>query len=458
MPIYNLYLYISLLFILILHMQGQDTLSFQKFLDEVLQHHPLIQNAKLATIQTNKAYLLKARGQFDPKINYDLQNKFFNGNNYFLYYDFQIKQPTYPGIDFNLDYNYAAGMYLNNEQYIPSSGLFSVGASVPLLRNLLYDERRYHLQSSKLFNKNSKILLNAQIIQTLYPIIDDYWNFYEKYNLMLLYRELVNASYQRYKNIINAFQTGENPAIDTLDAGNQYQNFLLSYQKSILDFQNARYTLSNHLYSIKDTSFVAEKISDNIVLNTIDTSHLIFKNPELQSYQLKIKQLYLEKKLRIEFLKPQINVKYNFLLQPFAQSNYYPLNTNNYKWGVDIYFPLLLRKERADLKLVNIKINQTKNELLFKTQQTKNKLNIYYNNYLTYYQQLQFALKLNKRYYEMLQAEIINFKNGESNTFTVNTREIYYLQSKTKVIELSQKYYYYLNWLLILQKYSSEQI
>ncbi|MCX7729104.1 MAG: TolC family protein [Bacteroidia bacterium] len=435
---------------------SQDTLTFEKFFSYVLQYHPVIQNAGLSTEQANKAYLLKAKGQFDPKINYNLQSKYFNDKNYFNFYEAELKIPTYIGADFNATYNYAAGLYLNSDQYIPASGLYSLGASFPILRNLWYDERRFNLQSARLFNNNSKIFLNAQILNVLDNIIDSYWNFYEKYNTMLLFKEIVNNAYARYINVVNATKTGEVPFIDTLDAGNQYQKFYLDYQKAILDFQNSRYNLLIHLNQRKDTNFIAPAIPDNFLFENIDTTFLIQKNPEILSYQLKLKQLNYEKKLRIEFLKPQLNIKYNFLLQPFSEINYYPLNTNNYKWGIDFSFPLFLRKERAELKLTNLKISQTKNELTFKQNQIENKIKIYYNNYVNYYQQLQYGINLTRRFYQMLQAEIKLFQTGESNLFTVNTREIYYLQSKQKVIELSQKYLFYKSWLNLLKQYSKE--
>ncbi|MCX7729494.1 MAG: TolC family protein [Bacteroidia bacterium] len=434
---------------------SQDTLTFEKFFSYVLQYHPVIQNTVLSTEQANKAYLLKAKGQFDPKINYNLQSKYFNDKNYFNFYEAELKIPTYIGADLNATYNYAAGLYLNSEQYIPASGLYSLGASFPILRNLWYDERRFNLQSARLFNNNSKIFLNAQILNVLENIMDSYWDFYEKYNTMLLFKEIVNNAYARYINVVNATKTGEIPSIDTLDAGNQYQKFYLDYQKAILDFQNSRYNLLIHLNQRKDTNFIAPAIPEKFLFENIDTTFLIQKNPEILSYQLKLKQLNYEKKLRIEFLKPQLNIKYNFLLQPFSEINYYPLNTNNYKWGIDFSFPLFLRKERADLKLTNLKISQTKNELAFKQSQIENKIKIYYNNYLNYYQQLQYGINLTQRFYQMLQAEIKLFQTGESNLFTVNTREIYYLQSKQKVIELSQKYLFYKNWLNILKQYST---
>ncbi len=437
---------------------SQDTLTFQKFLDYVLQNHPIIQNTQITTTQTFKAYLLKAKGQFDPKLSYDLQNKFFDNKNYFLYYNFEIKQPTYPGIDLNLNYNYASGMYINNDSYIPPSGLFSLGASVPVLRNLFYDERRLNLQTARLLNRNNKVFLNAQIINTLEWIIQDYLNFFEKFNLMLMYKNLVKTSFERYLNVKNAVKTGENAPIDTLDAGNQYQNFLLSYQKALLDYQNSKYQLLTHLNNSIDTSFVAPVITNSIVFQNLDTTNLVLNYPELKTYQIKLKQLQLERKLKIEFLKPQLNIKYNFLLQPFSDNYNYPLNMNNYKWGIDFVFPLFLRKERAELKLINLKIQQTKNEFQFKTQQTQNKLKIYFNNYLQYFNQLNFAIQLNNRYYQMLQAEIQNFKVGESNLFTINTRELYYLQSQAKVIEIAQKYYYYQSLLNIVRKYSLESM
>ncbi|RME19494.1 MAG: TolC family protein [Bacteroidetes bacterium] len=437
---------------------AQDTLTFEKFFNHIIQNHPLIQNALLSTQATYRAYLLKSRGNFDPKINYHLQSKQFDGKNYFEFYETEIKIPTYVGMDIYTGYNYTSGLYLDNQNKIPPAGLYNLGISIPVFRNLFYDERRYNLQYARLLNKNSNIFFNTQVLKTLEPILDDYWNFLEQYNIMMLYRELVNTSYQRYINILNSAKTGEIPMIDTLDAGNQYQKFYLDYQKSILNFQNARYKLIPHLYPINDTNFVAPTIPQNITFDNIDTTHLIQQNPDLLAYQVKIKQLNIERKLKQEFLKPQLNIKYNFLLHPFSNEYYYPLNTNNYKWGIDFSFPLFLRKERAELKLVNLKINQTKNELIFKQNQIQNKIKIYYNNYLNYYQQLQYALHLNQRYYQMLQAEIKNFQAGESNLFTVNTREIYYLQSKITVIELYQKYNYYKNWLSILQKYSNTSV
>ena len=78
---------------------------------------------------------------------------------------------------------------------------------------------------------------------------------------------------------------------------------------------------------------------------------MVQNHPELQQYQWKIEQLGFEQRLKAEKLKPKVNLSYNFLSErtgvPLAE-NFSAFNSNDYKWGLTVSMPLLLREGRVD--------------------------------------------------------------------------------------------------------------
>ena len=75
--------------------------------------------------------------------------------------------------------------------------------------------------------------------------------------------------------------------------------------------------------------------------------------PFIEWIKIKIKQNEIDRKLKQDKLKPQLNFNYN----PLYNSNNIKLSDfNNYKWGVTAGIPLFLRKERAEFRTAKIKI------------------------------------------------------------------------------------------------------
>ena len=66
-----------------------------------------------------------------------------------------------------------------------------------------------------------------------------------------------------------------------------------------------------------------------------------------------------------EFMKPKLDLNYALLSQPGTVHRFDA--KNDYKLGVDFSMPLFLRKERAKLKMVDLKLNQN----LLEQQQTR---------------------------------------------------------------------------------------
>ena len=76
---------------------AQQALTEDAFIAIVKQNHPMV---KISNLQPNfgEAYLMKAKGGFDPKLTGSLNQKYFDGKQYYSVGDYGIKYPTWYGI------------------------------------------------------------------------------------------------------------------------------------------------------------------------------------------------------------------------------------------------------------------------------------------------------------------------------------------------------------------------
>ena len=113
---------------------------------------------------------------------------------------------------------------------------------------------------------------------------------------------------------------------------------------------------------------------------------------------------------------------------------------NNYKFMVDLYFPLFLRKERG--KLQQIRIKQLQNDLDQKQVQREvvNEVNAAFNDVKTLEAQIRTQTAAARNQELLLEAEIVKFGIGESSLFLVNSRESKLNEFRVKVASLQAKY------------------
>ncbi len=430
--------------------QSTDSvLNFKTYIKSIVQFHPFVQNLNIQTIEKSKAYIQKSRGFFDPKTYYTFHQKYFQNKNYYSIINGEIKIPTWIGADLKTEYNYNSGVYINSSDFLPPNGLWSVGVDFPLLRNLFIDERRWQLRTSKLNLKIAEMELNAQLYDFLVNAVYKYWEWFEVYNKYLIIKNATEVSSQRLLATIQSANLGDLPAIDTVETSIQYNNFLVQTKLSEIDLLNAKNNIqyflqwdNNKFNYLINFSFYPEKMgplsTQNILIDKTYLDSIIRQHPDYKKYEYKLKNLSIERKFRIEMLKPDLNISYNALLEPIHPNDLI-YNSNNYKWGVGFSFPLFLRKERSELKLVNLKIKETTNEAELKLSELLIKANNYYNLYKVHAEQLQAINELIKRYEKMLDAERTKFFAGESSVFLVNARENYLLEARLKQISFHSK-------------------
>ncbi|MDZ7612676.1 MAG: TolC family protein [Flavobacteriaceae bacterium] len=149
-------------------------------------YHPIVRQANLV-IDESEAYLMKARGGFDPKIEVDYAKKEFKGNDYYDKLNAAFKIPTWYGIELKAGYEDNQGDYLNPENITPDEGLYNLGISVALAQNLFINPRMATLKQAKLYESQAKEDRQLLVNNILYEASLVYFDWLKTYHEKLVY-------------------------------------------------------------------------------------------------------------------------------------------------------------------------------------------------------------------------------------------------------------------------------
>lgn len=428
-----------------------QTLSLKSFLQIVKQFHPV---AKQANIEVDKAAagLIIARGNFDPLLGSRGSNKTFDGTNYYQTNTTQLSIPTWYGIELNTGIEYLAGSRTNPTE---TSGKTSfAGISIPLAKNLMMDKRRAALQQAKIMigasEQEKRIVLNELMMDAT----DAYWQWVQAYLIYTTYNTVISVNKKRVDFISTAYRLGERPAIDTIEAIAQLQNFeylqnnaLLALQNTTLQLNTFLWKQNNQAYELPASVLPAEKIEnlyDGITFPELEkiiadakTSH-----PELSIYGYKLNALTIERKLKFQELLPKADLKYNQLGKGYniASTATKTLFDNNYRFGLNFSVPLRLSQGRGEYKMAKLKITETQLQQSQKEIEIINKVKKYYNQLVNYKIQVNLLQKTYANYLQLQRGEETKFFNGESSLFLVNSRENKALETFLRLTEVTIKY------------------
>lgn len=444
-------------FLIILSIRGfsQDIpqqLSEERLLELVKKYHPLAQQAQLL-IRKGESKLRKAKGGFDPYLHGELNQKYYDSKEYYNLLNGGLKIPTWYGIEVKTGFEQNKGVYANPERKLPDQGLIYAGVSLPIGQGLFIDQRRATLKQARLFSKASVIEQKKWINDLLFDATKAYWKWTETWNKLQIYKEGVTLAQTRFVAVKQSFIQGDKPAIDTLEAFIQVQNRQILQNQAELEYTNTTLALSNFLWYENNTPL---EITDNLTPPDIDTQdvrtdltqdslntileQLGETHPEIQLYQYKLSDLSIERKLKAERLKPQLNINYNFLNEPVGNRTITGFNTQDYKWGISGSFPLFLRKQRGDLQLTKIKISDTEWGQKQKLLEVSNKVKWYFNAQNNISQQINLYQSAVQNYSALLNGEKQKFNSGESSLFLINSREVKLIEAQTKLMSSITKF------------------
>jgi len=298
--------------------------------------------------------------------------------------------------------------------------------------------------------KLSEFERKLQAIEVLYDASLAYFNWKKTYDEVKLYQEYKTNAEIRFKGIQNLISQGDKPVIDSIEAGIIVKNRMLNLEDAKLKLTKAKLELSNFMWlenniplEISDELFpeinleftIQESLKTNDLLNT-DFS--ITNHPKINALQSKIDILNVEKRLKANMLLPKIDVGYSYLSEPGYFNNY---QFEDYKIGLDFYFPLFLRKERGSLKLAKYKIQETEFTLDLERVQLSNKISAQKTEIESLIKQKEIIKGLVKDNVTMLNSEEKLFSFGESSLFLINTRENNVVSAQLSKIALENRFY-----------------
>jgi outer membrane protein TolC len=448
---------ITVLFFLIINsltaQDGFNTLSKEQVFKIVQEFHPVAKQADI-DIEKAKAGITTARGMFDPLISTKVSSKTFNGTEYYRHFQPEIVIPAWYGIEVNAGLENLRGSRTNPEE-TPGKTSFA-GITVPLAKNLLMDKRRAALQQARVFKQLSEVEKRSVLNDLMLDAMKSYWHWVQQYQVMQVIKDAIKVNEKRFELVKIAFRQGERPAIDTVEALAQLQDFKLKLNESQLNFLNAGLALSVFLWNknmepviltstvIPDPGWKKIGVAESSLPILEDLLNQAKKNhPDLVQYDLKLKALHVEKKLKFQELLPAVNFRYNQLGKGYdiIKNTTGPLFENNYQYGLSLAIPLRLSQGRGEYRKAKLNIQETALTRVQKTLLVENKIRAYYNELIALQGQVILQQQQYNNYMALLRGEETRLFNGETSLFQVNSRENRTLEGLQKLAELETKYY-----------------
>lgn len=426
---------------------GQDTQTFPypDYMKMVLSNHPM---AKQAQIQIEKglANLLEAKGAFDPQLSSSWKTKLFDDKRYYNIFENELEVPTRLGFSLVAGYENNDGTFLDPEQTTTNNGLWSIGIEANLLQGFVIDSRRAMLQQAEIYQtisaNDQQIMLNKLLLNASAA----YLNWLVTVEVQSIIEESIQLGEDYFEATKSAFQNGDKPAIDTLEASliiQDRRNLLLD--NTIL-LNNARQMLENFLWEddapiglrdqvLPDTNFTVQTQPENQLRYPISLSQI----PELQNMTLKLDQLSIERRLKVDKLKPKLSLNYHPLLRTNANDYTPRFERDNYRWGVKFSTPLRWRATRGAIQKTELKIQETQLKLTNKENEIQNKIDASIAKLEALNDQLTLQQQNVTNYLALLDAERTRFEFGESSVFLMNKREQKYLEGRIKLAQIRVK-------------------
>ncbi|WP_198517143.1 TolC family protein [Tenacibaculum sp. SZ-18] len=425
-------------------------LTLSEYIGYVKKFHPIVKQAELKTSE-GEIKLMKARGAFDPKLEVDYDKKKFKNTNYFDKLNTTFKIPTWYGIEFKGNYEKNSGNFLNPELRVPDDGLFSAGVSASLAKGLLTNERMATLKKAKIYRSQAKADQQMLVNEILYKSILTYLDWLKEYEKRNTYVIFLNNAKNRFYNVKRSFEEGDKPAVDTLEASINLKNRVLDLEKAKLKYIKSKLKLANFLWLDKnlplelevgivpDTDML-ENIDSTLNTNTFNNNQNIVNNHvKIRSLEYKKANLLIDKRLRLNDLLPKVDIEYNFISSKFGDLSNFDID--NYKTGLNVSIPLFLRKERSDLKLARLKLQDIDFVISSNKANLSNKINAIQNEILSYLEQNKVLDDLVNEYKILVKAEERMFLLGEGSLFRINYREVKLIETQLKAIDNFNKYF-----------------
>ncbi len=422
---------------------GTDTLYYSNYQEMVISNYPLIKKANLQD-EISDAYLQKGAGALDPKFFTAFDAKSFKQTNYYRMWDAEVKVPTRLPVDLAIGYENNTGENINAENLVPSSGLVYGTLNINLLRGLMFDEQRYQLLDAELKGVKSQIEKDALLREVVFQSTQAYLEWAAAYYQKSLYDNYLQIVKDRHQNIVQLFINGDKPAVDTVESlvtiNSAEKLFLETTEELVWKTQK----LSLFLWDSDGTpltlaSTVIPQFLDSLIIQFRSLSEIqnpsFVNDPKIRKLENEINQTNLANRLVKEQLKPQLDLKFNQIINLGKDNLSLSYSPRDYKVGASLEIPILNRKTKGAIRLNEARIDQTRLDQAFYLQYLNNQ-----------YETLRSSVELKENILDvsitkannsqlLYEAELLKFDLGESSVFLLNQRERKFLEARLEILK-----------------------
>ncbi|MBB6460399.1 TolC family protein [Flammeovirga kamogawensis] len=420
-------------------------LTLDELYQMIMVYHPVAQQAELLSEQGQMQIRL-GKGYFDPKLESKYDQKVFKNNEYYQKWNSYAKIPLWAG-NINVGYERNDGYKLNPENDTDGgNGLMYIGLELPVLKGLLMDERRAAVKKSHAMQKLAEAdqikLINKLILQ----IAKDYWEWYYTYHQYRLALEGYELAQFRMESVDERIRQGDLATVDGVEAKITIQQREINLRMAQMDLQKARLVLSNHMWTDdgKPLELLPEILPEELKVEVLPSVEQLIvdaniAHPDIVGLQAKNAVLAIDQRMAKESVKPELNLKYNYLGTTPVSGWEYGLG-ENYKFGATFSMPLFLRKERAKLQMTKLKIQDNELSMIMKKREISNNIRRAFIAVENYVELTDMQQEMSVNYQILLQGEADKFEAGESTVFYMNVREGKLLEAETKLFKMKAEY------------------
>lgn len=426
--------------------QNTTSINYTTYINTIIANNLMAKKANNEA--TYGALQLKAaQGNFDPTLNFNYNNKFYNNENYFSVLSTEVKQQLYTAQYIKAGYTYGVGDNINPENKTYTQGQPYLGVELGLLQGLSIDKKRAEVIKAKeyvnYYNAEKNIQLNIVLNESIMRYMD--WLYAQK--MLSVNEQFMQTSLERVQGITKLAQAGEKAYIDTIEATLLVQARKLEVDASRIELQKTNNDINFYINSVPNATANTITTTDDLDMyfnkaqQAFNASYSVETpiNPILVKYNALSKVLAVNVKLQRELIKPTLNISYNFLGNSKNQ-NPVQLSTANYKWGVNFSVPIFVRNATNEYKKTQLLAKNNSLELENKNNEINNKLNSYKQSGTILIKQINninTTLNYSKQLFVSEQQKI---ENGESSLFMLNTRENKLLDTELKLLEYKLKF------------------
>ncbi len=423
---------------------AQDSiLSLDEVLGMVKRYHPAVRQAELK-VSMAQAQLLEARGGFDPKISADAYTKRFDGKEYYTLAGGAFTVPTWFGVEVKAGFEQNDGAYLNPQNISPADGLASVGIKVPLGQGLWINRRMADLKMARTALGLSRAERTLAAVEVVHGAMAAYFDWKRQYDEAKLYERYLTNAQSRLEGITRMIRAGDRPSIDSVEVGVTVRLRMLNLEDARLKLAKAKLELSNFLWA--DGNIPLE-LTDGMVpegaitgVTDLDLAHpdslAIPAHPKIRALENKVEILDIERRFKANLLLPRIDLSYSWISEAWDFNGDF---REDYRAGINLSFPLFLRRERGGLRLARLKLADARFELEMQKLVLQNKLRAGYAEVVSLDRQLEMTRRIAEDQLYLLQQEERLFEMGESSVFLINSREAAVLSASLQEIAMANR-------------------